>query len=1298
MSEEKTADANLLALMSALDISEVEAKVLVQVYSGGYLTAGATALLIGEKQPKVEKALESLTEKGLVGRQEGLVPVYRVLMPVAAVSSRLTSLLENLRGLAETTDASVAEQAALLQSASDETNALRKTSIESLRTALDANDASTAKLLQEGMNNVAGVATAALSGFSDAMESILKAAGTEFEEKTGADSASLQAELESLQERLATEMAKASREFQASLKEIHTTSNSALKEFDKSAAELMQKTRRSVKDTVETMGVVLQDVWADLTKDVETLTSESVTRATPALDGISDEISVLVGGLKATIEQSYTRAMAELAGVLDKTRGVFQQQAEETQGLFQSAIEAAAASHEDVDSWTHEAGGYLNSASQFIKQQFDRVAQLDQSYHDSILASLTTELDKASTLLEDDYRALKDTANTIQEDFESYITESKTSTISTIQAQNTADQTRSDTAKETLSAELDKWSKSASRGINKILSAAETETQGVLETEAAEIGTAAENMSSRLKSSFGTAVSASSAKSDTAFSGVKKSAKALDTAVSSKIEELLSDYETKTTASLQETKATYEELSTQLNERLTQSMTAVSSQIDRSQKAVETSIADQIERIDKQSESIRLDFHAHVEDMTKQFITMAQGLETSFNSMLAGQTLETRDTIASLHSEFRNTLKNEMKTLKEDSAQLQQEYASQIAEKLEAMEASVLQTKQELEALLSEKHGEMSVTIEDAIGKMDAVLKSIYDSLKDLESGTVAELADGFVGVSKEMQTSLGNTQASLKMSFDAARESVDSSLRKNVGSVESLAGSFIADETSAKQRTLADVSKRLDSLAAKAMKSSESKVESYRTALANREVEGVASKTKLVEEAAALVASKRAESAQSIGDTSAWFDTSLTNLSTALTGIGDKLNADLDVLYKGLAKTSNDIAKSITVSGDKNAEVVEEIVNSMLTQLQTSLTGGVTTLGEKGTTEVDQALRAIVTLEKSIADTMADLGISVGSKANDRQNEVLDRLETGLKDYKTSVSSSVATIGESLEQTEKGVVAARDALLERADRAVADGSSLTSSAYETATLALKTRLSSDTYSLTESVHDEAAKHSTAIGESVIATSNSISGEASKLKQIRNDAISSFETSAEKRSKKWVSDARTSLDGVRSQVSKSTSEVDSAVVQTANALDSLKKSSESLAHVPSEKTWYLVGVEEMKAYIMDMASRAEKSIVISVADLAMLDLKKLAKLKATDRRILIVPKKEEPDSQLELLAGWRIWEDTAPPILAVCDGKEILLGGSELSEKPIAVVSIDHSYLKLYHDVIGPRLVKGRKD
>jgi hypothetical protein len=47
-------------------------------------------------------------------------------------------------------------------------------------------------------------------------------------------------------------------------------------------------------------------------------------------------------------------------------------------------------------------------------------------------------------------------------------------------------------------------------------------------------------------------------------------------------------------------------------------------------------------------------------------------------------------------------------------------------------------------------------------------------------------------------------------------------------------------------------------------------------------------------------------------------------------------------------------------------------------------------------------------------------------------------------------------------------------------------------------------------------------------------------------------------------------------------------------------------------------------------------------------------------------------------------------------LLSIIDDKELLVGGATDTEALVTIVSEDKTYLQLYHDVLGPRLVSGR--
>jgi hypothetical protein len=148
--------------------------------------------------------------------------------------------------------------------------------------------------------------------------------------------------------------------------------------------------------------------------------------------------------------------------------------------------------------------------------------------------------------------------------------------------------------------------------------------------------------------------------------------------------------------------------------------------------------------------------------------------------------------------------------------------------------------------------------------------------------------------------------------------------------------------------------------------------------------------------------------------------------------------------------------------------------------------------------------------------------------------------------------------------------------------------------------------------------------------------------------------------------------------------------------ETIKILDAINDIGDEIIKTPSRRTWYVSGKEEACAHVTDMAERAEDSVVISIIDPSCLDYKKLAKVKQARRRVLVVPESEEPDPNLSSLEGWRIWQTRTPMFLSIIDDRELLIGGATATEDLVALISEDETYVRLYHDILGPRLVRGR--
>ena len=249
---------------------------------------------------------------------------------------------------------------------------------------------------------------------------------------------------------------------------------------------------------------------------------------------------------------------------------------------------------------------------------------------------------------------------------------------------------------------------------------------------------------------------------------------------------------------------------------------------------------------------------------------------------------------------------------------------------------------------------------------------------------------------------------------------------------------------------------------------------------------------------------------------------------------------------------------------------------------------------------------------------------------------------------------------------------------------------------FETIGLELKTKLSSESSRVVENARTSFTAKNLEITDSVTKTTNTTSEKTSAMKQVRNEALSSFSEQGEKLLRHWSADQRELMNSLKERIHDSIKEVSDTTQRTIDLLASIHELGDEMLAGPTDRTWYISGNEEACAHIIDMASRAEDSVIISVTNLSCIDLKKLGKVKKPKRRVLIIPEDDDLESDLEILDGWRIWQTKTPMLLSVIDDREILVGGASETKALVAIVSEDKTYLQLYHDVLGPRLVRGK--
>ncbi|MHA1481000.1 MAG: hypothetical protein ACTSQZ_06225 [Candidatus Thorarchaeota archaeon] len=819
----------------------------------------------------------------------------------------------------------------------------------------------------------------------------------------------------------------------------------------------------------------------------------------------------------------------------------------------------------------------------------------------------------------------------------------------------------------------------------------------VLNTETAELNVLAGNMTSRLQSAFGSVKSSTAAQNETVLLDIKKFIHEYESSIDSKLASVVSKYTSVTQEQLKQAKTLYADLSSHLNERLTESVSILTSEFTRVQKEVDSTINNQLTRIDSQADDIRTEFHMHIEEITKQFINFTSATEATFNGLLTSQTLEARDLISSTHVEFKNTLKAESDSLDEDSLKLQQEFGSEIGMKIDTIVESTTALKRTLEEFTVEKRLEVSEAMVNVLTNVENSVRSTEEALDDIESGIVKKLGANFFQVSKEFEASVSSTRDNIANRLSSIGEDTDAILVKSSSGLKTTIDTFISEETESKQRLVAATSKKVDALATKVVKSAGRKMDAMLTKITTAEAKLLDVRQSSQDEVIETLESRRIDAGLALDAASVWMESAVSNIESSLETFGNKVHNDMTHIQKGLSKVANESSTRLKEKSDEQVSKLDESIQIFLKASESALRSHGKSVVKASSKILDGGMDHLSELPDNIAiETGAVLAPIVGA-AKQTFSETISGLEVDFSDYEivsTNVSDEFENLLKNLIVHIKKSTAST---LDQTKQSTVVANQHASRKFASIGLDLKASLSSVSYDLIEKLRNDISLKSTQLDEITSKTASDLSESTISLRQTRTGVFDKFGKESEKQIHGWVSGEQATINQLNETVDAALKNTSEVVLKASETINAINVASEYLVTLPKQDTWYLSGNEEACAHLVDMAQRAKESIIISILNPDCIDLKKLSKIKNLKRQVLIIPEGAKLDPDVPLSKSWRIWVSKSPQFLGVVDDEEIVVGGQEETESPLFIVSRDKSYMKLYHDILGPELVSSKK-
>ncbi|MFX1559497.1 MAG: helix-turn-helix domain-containing protein [Promethearchaeota archaeon] len=1291
---EKTATEVVSVLKKNLGITDVESKALLPVYLGGNMTAGGVSLMSGEKLATVKKALERLAKKGLVKEIEGIVPVYRSVPPNLSLSQELASFLDEVRNLTDISDKTFSSKFEEIDKNVEKVISSQLKSLETVQGSLTKYEDEMLDLVGSRIEQVKATATAVMGALSEDIEDIMNKLDTSLDNRLGAKLTELQSELDKSQVRLEKDVIQISRQFDKWLKAERKTTITSISEFETKAKSLIKLARNAVTKALEASSASLQNITQEMTKTLSSMTSTASDKGVETLNSVSDDLTQLLALLEGELNQTYVAGQESLREVLAQARTIPADFGEFTSSKIKSAAEIVDVVGGDVEDWKVEVTSFMDVASQSVTSQLEQVASTDANYIEVLKNTLTSHIDKLNGMISEEYRQVQGLATTLGTECENTLADTRVLMLELLEKQNATEQIGCDAAAKTLHSELNKWVSGTVQAIEKNLQTTSEDISNILDTESSELHTLAEAMNSRLKSAFNSIIKSTTTKNEALITSVKKTTHDFEASVGSTLEDLIGSFATTTEKQVRDSKKLYERLRDRLDKRMTQRVTTISSHADKIESEIQAIIKQQVDRIDQHTSGIREEFHTHLEDITQQFITLTQGIEATFNGLLSSQTVEARDLIASTHTEFKTSLKNEMASLKEDSLKLQQEYSTELGLKIDEVASSVATVKHALEELAVHKRLEISESMAATLDNLEKSIRSTEDNLRSMEAGTIKQFTENLDQVSQEFNATVEGARDTINERLDNVRLVTTEALEKSTTAAKSAADAFVSDQKDHKQRYLADTSKKINRLATKQVKASKLNIDEFRTDLSERETSGVKDRNAAKEEVIKAVEARRAEVTQAFDAASVWIDSTVSNVATSLDSFGTKLSNELILMQRTLQKSADEASAAVIERGDADIDKFAEITTTLFQDAESTVNARLDDFGGSCASALANGTSAFTSMPNVMAEKITEVDQAINEETNQNYSMVAEKLASSFTEFQRSSESASEEFRNLLEQASIQSTEKRN----EAIKAVQESAILTNQQaarkLEAIGLELKTQLSTQSSTLIEKAHSDLAAKNLVLTEVVTGASKQSSEGTTQLRQARNDALSKFSDQVDKSFRRWSNKQRNEIAALSENIKETIAIVTELTTETVDTINAIHSAGEELLVAPTERTWYLSGTQEACAHIIDMAQRAENSVVVAVHDLSCLDLKKLARIRKPQRKVLIVPETDEPDPALEALDGWRIKHTNTPMLLSVIDDREILVGGARDSDTPIAVISEDVSYLKLYHDVLGPRLIR----
>ncbi|MGV9103849.1 MAG: helix-turn-helix domain-containing protein, partial [Candidatus Thorarchaeota archaeon] len=502
------------ALRANLDVTELEAKVLIPVFLGGNMTAGAVALVSEETITKVERALKRLQKKGLVTKIDGVVPIYRPVPLGLTFSERLGTLVTDVNGFAESSYESLdTDIEATSETASSVVKQAEKSS-KRIESDLSSCEDEMLEAVKSQTETVSEIARASLEEFSNSMESALSEIDVTMEESLGDNMSQLHAELDKGQQEIEQDVERISTELEQELEERKASAVDSVKVFGEDADRLLETAESAVADAVSESTDIIRKASKKTSEQLTNDTTQLSQEVVETINRASADLNDTVDKMDRDISIAHDEAQEALSKLVIDIRSMTQEHAQLARDKIQSTLRESRAMNEAFGAWREEVATYMDSASRSMHAQLDKVESTDKNYIDALQTTISGHLDKVDSLVGEEYTDLKEIASAVETNFSEFVEETKITLLSFLRKRLKESRQNLDSGRAKLEDDLEEMVAETTEAIDTRLSDTANQVGEVLVTRENELKTLTEKTQNEITSTFGTVVTNTSNKND----------------------------------------------------------------------------------------------------------------------------------------------------------------------------------------------------------------------------------------------------------------------------------------------------------------------------------------------------------------------------------------------------------------------------------------------------------------------------------------------------------------------------------------------------------------------------------------------------------------------------------------------------------------------------------------------------------------------------------------------------------------------------------------------------------------